>query len=82
MGLLLVVEKEEETPDHCVYAFGPSETTVGRVQIHKSSGDLELITLSETDELPDERFYLANLVPRLQEYHAQDSYPDRDQWTT
>ena len=80
MGLPIILEKVEETRDCVLYAFGSADTTVGRVRLYKSTGDIELASLSETTERPDERYYLAQVVPRLQSYHDRGAYPDSDQW--
>ncbi|PSQ91252.1 MAG: hypothetical protein BRD43_00225 [Bacteroidetes bacterium QS_4_64_154] len=80
MGLPIILEKVEETRDCVLYAFGPADTTVGRVRLYKSTGDIELASFSETTERPDERYYLAQVVPRLQSYHDRGAYPDSDQW--
>ncbi len=81
MGLTLVVEKEEDTATHCVYAFGPPTDTVGQVRLSKASGDVEVLgELAEADGA-NKRFYLAHLVPRLHAYHDRGSFPTRDRWT-
>ena len=80
MGLPIILEKVEETRDCVLYAFGSADTTVGRVHLCKSTGDIELASFSETTERPDERYYLAQVVPRLQSYHDRGAYPDSDQW--
>lgn len=80
MGVPIVVDKTADTPDHCVYAFGAPETTVGRVRLAKASGDVELLTLSDNGDGPSEQFYLAHLVPRLQDYHDRATYPAHDRW--
>lgn len=80
MGLELIVTKEEETSDHCVYAFGTSEETMGRVRLHKSSGDLELVDFADASEGPNPRFVFAQVVPRLHDYHDRSTYPSQDQW--
>ena len=80
MGLPIILEKVEETRDCVLYAFGSADTTVGRVRLYKSTGDIELASFSETTERPDERYYLAQVVPRLQSYHDRVAYPDSDQW--
>jgi hypothetical protein len=81
MGLPMAVKKVEEAPDHCVYAFGAPDATVGRVRLYKADGDVELLDLAETADGPSEQFYLAHLVPRLHDYHDRDTYPASDQWT-
>lgn len=80
MGLPMSVEKVEDTPDHCVYTFGTPDAVIGRVRLHKSSGDVELIQLDGGGDVPNEQFYLAHLVPRLQDYHDRDAYPDTERW--
>ncbi len=80
VGLELSVRKTEETPAYCVYAFGSPDETAGRVRLHKASGDVDLLTLADTADGPDERFYLAHLVPHLQAYHDAGTYPERDRW--
>ena len=80
MGLPIILEKVEEARDYVLYAFGSADTTVGRVRLYKSTGDIELASFSETTERPDERYYLAQVVPRLQSYHDRGAYPDSDQW--
>ena len=80
MGLPIILEKVEETRDCVLYAFGSADTTVGRVRLYKSTGNIELASFSETTERPDERYYLAQVVPRLQSYHDRGAYPDSDQW--
>ena len=81
MSLSLVVEKDEDTDDACVYVFGAPEETAGRVRLQKSSGDVEVLTLSDSMTGANPRFLLAHLVPRLHDYHDRGTYPDRDQWT-
>jgi hypothetical protein len=81
MGVPISIEKTEETSTHCVYAFGSPGTTVGRARLDKSSGDVELLALNETDDGPSEQFYLAHLVPRLHAYHDRGTYPPDEQWT-
>lgn len=76
----MFVEKEEETDEACVYAFGVSEAPVGRVRVVKASGDVEIAEVPENTEGPDPRFLLAHLVPRFHEYQARQTYPDRDRW--
>jgi hypothetical protein len=80
MGVPMAVEKTDDTPDHCVYVFGAPDAAVGRARLHKSSGDVELIELTETGDGPSEQFYLAHLVPRLHAYHDRDTYPPSDRW--
>lgn len=59
----MTVEKMEEARDYVLYAFGSADTTVGRVRLYKSTGDIELASFSETTERPDERYYLAQVCP-------------------
>jgi hypothetical protein len=80
MGIAIVATKEGETSDHCVYAFGTSTDTLGRVRLHKSSGDIELIDLADASEGPTPQFVLAQVVPRLHEYHDRSKYPPTDRW--
>ena len=80
MGLTLSLEKVETAGDYLLYAFGPPDKTVGRVRLYPSSGDIELASLSETADGPDERYYLAHVVPRLQSYHDRGTYPEAEQW--
>jgi len=74
------VEKVEEAQDYVLYAFGSPDAPVGRVRLYTSSGDIELASLSAPDDSPDERYYLAQTVPRLQSYHEQGTYPETDHW--
>jgi hypothetical protein len=80
MGLALVVAKEDETSGHCVYAFGTPTKTMGRVRLHKSSGDIEVNNLADASEGPNPRFVLAQVVPRLHDYYDRSTYPPHDQW--
>ena len=80
MGLPIILKKMEEARDCVLYAFGSAGMTVGRVRLYKSTGNIELASFSETTERPDERYYLAQVVPRLQSYHDRGAYPDSDQW--
>jgi hypothetical protein len=80
MGLSISLEKVEEARDYLLYAFGPPNEPVGRVRLYKSSGDIELATFSETADGPDERYYLAHVVPRLQTYQDDGDYPDSERW--
>lgn len=81
MGLSLVVEKNAETDDACVYAFGLPAETAGRVRLQKTSGDVEVLSLSDTTTGANPHFLLAHLVPHLHDYHDRGTYPDRDQWS-
>ena len=80
MGLTLVVTKEEDTPDRCVYTFGTSSETMGRVRLHKSSGDIEILGLSDTGDGASAKFCLAQIVPQLHDFHANDTYPPSERW--
>ncbi len=80
MALPILVTKVNETSADCVYTFGSPEAAVGRVRLHKASGDVELIELSKRDSAPSEKFYLAHLIPRLQLYHDRGTYPAQDRW--
>jgi hypothetical protein len=81
MGVPISIEKTDETSAHCVYTFGPPDAPVGRARLDKASGDVELLALDESSDGPSEQFYLAHLVPRLQRYHDQGTYPPAEQWT-
>lgn len=81
MSLSIVVEKENETDDWCLYAFGTTDETVGRVRLRKSSGDIEILDLDDPDGAPSRSFYLTHLVPHLHTYYDQDTYPAQDRWT-
>ncbi len=81
MSLSIVVEKKDETPDWCLYAFGTGSDTMGRVRLRKASGDIEILDLDEADGSSTRSFYLAHLVPRLHTYHDEDTYPAQDRWT-
>jgi len=80
MGLPIAVEKVEEARDYLLYTFGPPDEPVGRVRLYKSSGDIELAAFSGTGEGPDERYYLAHVVPRLQSFHDRGAYPESEKW--
>lgn len=82
MGIPISLQKIEEGRAYVLYAFGGPDASVGRVRLYKSTGDLELASLSSTEEDPDERYYLAQAVPRLQSYHDRATYPDTEQWET
>lgn len=79
MALSIHLKKVTEEENRCVYAFGEADTSVGRVALNKASGDIEVLDLSGTGS-PDERFYLAQVVPRLQTYHDHEHYPSHDCW--
>lgn len=81
MSLDLALEKEEDTPDWCIYTFGGPSASVGRVRLHKDSGDVEILDLDASAQGPSQHFYLAHLVPRLHTYHDRSTYPDQDRWT-
>ena len=80
MGLPIFIEKVEETRKYLLYAFGPPDEAAGRVRLYTSSGDIELVSLSNLSDGPDTRYYLAQVVPRLQSYHDRAAYPDTDAW--
>jgi len=80
MALSLVVRKEEETPTHCLYAFGGPDTPVGRARLYKDAGDVELVDLAAADAPARGPFYLSHVLPRLQGYHDAGTYPDTDRW--
>lgn len=81
MPLSLVVRKDEETPSHCLYTFGAPDTPVGRARLDKDDGDVELVDLAAADAPARGPFYLSHVLPRLQHYHADGTYPDTDRWT-
>ncbi len=80
MGLPIAVEKVEEAQRYVLYTFGAPGAPVGRVRLRKIDGDIELVSFSASHDGPDRRYYLAQVVPRLQSYHDRSSYPDVDQW--
>lgn len=81
MSLSVVLKKEDETDDWCIYAFGTASETLGRVRLRKESGDIEILALDESPDAPGRSFYLAHVVPRLHNYHDRDAYPKQDRWT-
>lgn len=81
MELALQVNKEAETEHGCVYSFGSPQNTAGRARIDKSSGDIELLEMEEMGDGPSKQFYLAHLIPRLQDYHERETYPPDDRWS-
>jgi len=81
MGLTVVLDKEEETPAHCVYAVGSDTAAVGRLRLRKASGAVAVLGLSDSEDAPPRSVYLAHVVPRLQAYHDADTYPNREAWT-
>jgi hypothetical protein len=80
MGISVVLRKREDADGRCVYAFGPPETEVGRVALDKATGDVEILELSDDVRPPGEKFFLAQVIPRLHAMHADDDWPDADRW--
>jgi hypothetical protein len=81
MGLPMRVNKVDAAQEHLLYAFGSPEDIVGRVRLNTATGDIEVVSLSAPAEGPDQRYYLAQVVPRLQAFHDEARYPDTEQWT-
>lgn len=82
MSVPIVLRKEKETDRHCTYSFGASGADVGRVTIDKNSGDIEIERLEGPGDAPNERYCLAQVVPRLQSYHDRQAYPVSDEVNT
>lgn len=80
MGLSMQVTKVEESSDHCVYVFGSDGDRMGRARLDKSTGDVELLSLTDGTGAPSRQYCLAHVVPRLQAYHSEDTYPESDAW--
>lgn len=80
MALPIRLEKQDETSARCVYRFGAPEAPMGQVVLHKESGDIEIADPPSLDAGPNERHYLAQVVPRLRSYHERGQYPERDEW--
>lgn len=80
MALSICLEKQDETSTRCVYQFGEPEAPMGQVVLHKDSGDIEIADPPSLDAGPNERHYLALVVPRLRSYHEQGQYPEYDDW--
>jgi hypothetical protein len=74
------VWQDEATDDRVVYAFGSDDTTAGRVALDRASGDVEILDLDASTPPPGEQFYLAAVVPRLHQYHANAHFPESDTW--
>jgi len=81
MALTLVLEQEAETEAACRYAFGPPDTTVGRVVVQKDTGDIEILALSDPSDGPSAQFCLGQALPRLQSFHEEGRFPRRTEWT-
>ena len=81
MGLPICIEKVDAAQERLLYAFGSPEDVVGYVRLNTETGDIELVSLSEPADGPDQRYYLAQVVPRLQAFHDETRYPDTAQWT-
>lgn len=81
MALAVTLQKVEETPRYCLYDLGTRDAVAGRVKLYKSSGDVEVLHLSDDDVPARPPFYLAQAVPRLRTYCERDQYPDEDAWT-
>lgn len=79
MSVPIVLRKEKETDRHCTYSFGAWDTEMGRVTLDKTSGDIEIARLEPTADAPNERYCLAQVVPRLQSYHHRQAYPASDE---
>lgn len=80
MAVTVSVEKQDESCEWCVYAFGGPDAKVGRLTLDKMSGDIEIDELSEAPGSANKEYYLAHVVPRLQSYHEEHVYPDSDKW--
>lgn len=81
MSIPVSVQKEDETDDRCTYVFSGPDDPMGRLVVDKDTGHIEVDSLADSDASPNERHYLAHVVPRLQTYHEQGTYPDADEWT-
>jgi hypothetical protein len=81
MGLPIFLKKVDAAQEHLLYAFGSPEDLVGRLRLDTATGDIEVVSLSEPADGPDTRYYLAQVVPRLQAFHDEARYPDTEQWT-
>jgi len=81
MSLSIVLNKVDETPHTLLYAFGVPDTTVGRVRLHKASGDVEIVELDDSGTPARPPFFLAQIIPRLQDFHARGTYPSHDRWS-
>lgn len=75
------LDKLDEDDRRCVYGFGTDSETVGRVALVKASGDVEVLALSADPPPPGAPFLLAQVVPRLQALHDDQTYPDTETWT-
>lgn len=80
MALSVSLQKVDETPRYCLYDLGTEAATAARVKLHKDSGDVEVVDLSEASLPARPSFYLAQGLPRLRSYHEQERYPDAETW--
>lgn len=81
MALSVLLHKVDETRRYCLYDLGTGNAAAARLKLYKSSGDVEVVRLSD-DALPARPpVYLAQGIPRLHRYHEQNRYPDHDAWS-
>lgn len=81
MALSVALRKVDETPRYCLYDLGAEDAVAGRVKLYKTSGDVEVVHLSDEGVPARPPFYLAQGVPRLRTYCERGRYPDEDTWT-
>lgn len=81
MSLSVVLKKVNETPNDLIYSVGTPGESVGRVRLGKDTGEVEILEVCRTEAGPRPPFFLAQVVPRLHDYHERNTFPERDSWT-
>ena len=79
MGLLIDIEKTKENASEVVYSFSTPEGNVGKVSIHKETGECFVIEEPEWDKESE----LATRVFRvLSKYWRKGDFPDITCWAS
>lgn len=77
--MYIAIRKLSEDDAHAVYSFGTTESDLRRIQIAKSSGQVELLDQSPGGE-PDGVFL--RVARKLEEHWAKGEYPSATCWAS
>jgi hypothetical protein len=81
MARYVLIVKESENDERVIYRFGPNEESLGRLQIHKSNGDVEEL---EPIPLPvkNPQAFFAPAAVKLRQHWQVGAFPEVTSWAS
>lgn len=79
MAMYIAIRKQSENDLNVIYSFGVSEDKVGRIQIDKTTGNIDLLDSAPNDESAS---LFSRASRKLQQHWERGEYPDATCWAS